>query len=206
MVRFSFLLLGLVVLTVLPFAVLVRVSVFLYAELDVQTWFALAGGVLATVLVVTIYSAAVSKKLTGKARVRVLAKRVAVPLVVAYCVYTLMYLSSVNAKSSEVREYYRSLHPLLRITVSTVILVDREIVITDAHRTPEDYAAMGLPPQMESLHYRQEDGFVHAMDLRTVGRPSWRNTVVDAYFRIAGFDTLRHVGTADHLHVALPVK
>jgi len=198
--------LGLAFLIVLPFAVLVRVSTYLYSARSAQTWIALAGGVAATVLVVTLYSAVVSKKLTGKARVRVLAKRVALPLVLTYCAYTLLYLSSVNAKSPEVREYYRSLHPLLRLATSTVILVDRDIVITDLHRTPDDYAKMGLPVQQESLHYAQSDGFVHAIDLRTVGRPQWRNALVELYFRAAGFETLRHVGTADHLHVALLLR
>jgi uncharacterized membrane protein len=193
-------------LIVFPFAVLVRASTYLYSAHSAQTWLALAGGVAATVLVVTLYSAVVSQKLTGKARVRVLGKRVALPLVLTYCAYTLLYLSSVNAKSPEVREYYRSLHPLLRIATSTVILVDRDIVITDMHRTPDDYAKMGLPAQKESLHYVQSDGFVHAIDLRTVGRPQWRNALVELYFRAAGFETLRHVGTADHLHSALPLN
>jgi len=197
--------LSLTFLIVFPFAVLVRVSTYLYSAHSTQTWIALAGAVAATVLVVTLYSAAVSKRLTGKARVRVLAKRVALPLVLTYCAYTLLYLSSVNAKSLEVREYYRSLHPLLRIATSTVILVDRDIVITDVHRTPDDYAEMGLPVQRESLHYVQGDGFVHAIDLRTVGRPEWRNVLIELYFRAAGFETLRHVGTADHLHAALPL-
>jgi len=201
-----FLLLSLALLIVLPFAVLVRVSIYLYATYAVQTWVALAGGAVATALVLTIYSAIVSKKLTGKTRIRVLAKRVALPLVLAYCGYTLLFLSSVNAKSPDVREYYRSLHPMLRIAVSTVILVDQDIVITDLHRTPEDYAAMGLPARVESMHYRQSDGFVHAIDLRTVGRQDWRNTAVEYYFRAAGLETLRHMGTADHLHVALPPK
>lgn len=197
---------SLVLLVVLPFALLVRVSTYLYTSLSAQTWIALAGGVVTTALVVTLYSAAISKKLTGKARVRVLAKRVALPLVLVYCAYTLLYLSNVNAKSAAVQEYYRSLHPMLRTAVSTVILLDSDIVITDLHRTPDDYAAMGLPVREESLHYRQGDGFVHAMDLRTVGRPEWRNSAVEFYFRAAGFETLRHVGTADHLHVALPVQ
>jgi len=204
--RLVFWVCSLAVLVVLPFAVLIRVSTYLYSVYSVQTWIALAGGVAATALVVTLYSAVVSKKFTGKARVRVLAKRVALPLVLAYCVYTLLYLSNVNAKSAAVQEYYQSLHPMLRTAVSTVILVDSDIVITDVHRTPEDYAAMGLPAREESLHYRQGDGFVHAMDLRTVGRPHWRNKAVEFYFRLAGFETLRHVGTADHLHVALPVQ
>ena len=197
---------SLVLLVVLPFAVLIRVSTHLYTAFAAQTWIALAGGVVTTALVVTLYSAAISKKLTGKARVRVLAKRVALPLVLAYCAYTLLYFSNVNAKSAAVQEYYRSLHPMLRTAVSTVILLDSDIVITDLHRTPDDYAAMGLPVREESLHYRQSDGFVHAMDLRTVGRPDWRNSAVELYFRAAGFETLRHVGTADHLHVALPVQ
>ncbi len=205
LVRLLFLLLSLILLLVLPFAVLVRVSVYLYATYAVQTWVALAGGVAATALVLTLYSAVLSKKLTGKARVRVLAKRVALPLVLAYCGYTLLYLSSVNAKSPDVRDYYRSLHPMLRIAVSTVILVDSDIVITDLQRTPEDYAAMGLPARIESMHYEQSDGYVHAMDLRTKGREDWRNAAVELYFRAAGFETLRHVGTADHLHVALPL-
>ncbi len=206
LVRLFFLILSLILLVVLPFAVLIRVSIYLYVTYAVQTWIALAGGVAATAIVLTLYSAIVSKKLTGKARVRVLAKRVALPLVLVYCGYTLLYLSSVNAKSADVREYYRSLHPMLRIAVSTVILVDQDIVITDLHRTPEDYAAMGLPARVESMHYRQADGFVHAMDLRTVGREEWRNTAVEYYFRVAGLETIRHVGTADHLHVALPVQ
>ncbi|MFC1639765.1 hypothetical protein ACFL3B_03265 [Gemmatimonadota bacterium] len=197
---------SLVFLVVLPFTVLVRVSTYLNTASGVQTWVALAGGVAATALVVTLYSAVLSKKLTGKARFRALAKRVALPLVLAYCAYTLLFLSSVNAKSAAVQEYYKSLHPMLRIAVSTVILLDSDIVITDLHRTPDDYVAMGLPVRAESLHYRQGDGFVHAMDLRTEGRPEWRNSAVELYFRAAGFETLRHVGTADHLHVALPVQ
>jgi uncharacterized membrane protein len=206
LVRLLFLLFGLGVLVVLPFAVLVRVSTYLYATYGLQTWIALGGGVVATALVLTLYSAVVSKKLTGKARVRAVAKRVALPLVLVYCGYTLIYLSSVNAKTPSVREYYRSLHPMLRIAVSTLILVDQDIVITDLQRTPEDYAAMGLPARAESMHYKQDDGFVHAMDLRTAGREGWKNFAVEFYFKTAGLETLRHVGTADHLHVALPQR
>jgi hypothetical protein len=29
---------------------------------------------------------------------------------------------------------------------------------------------------------------------------------VQAYFWVMGFDTVRHVGTADHLHVELPLR
>jgi len=79
-------------------------------------------------------------------------------------------------------------------------------VVTDAARTREDYAAMGLPPAETSLHFAQSDGYVHALDLRTAGRAEWRNVLVEAGFRMMGFRTLRHVGTADHLHVSLPPR
>lgn len=57
-----------------------------------------------------------------------------------------------------------------------------------------------------SLHFKLEDKYVHAMDLRTVGRPEWKNRITDGYFRLMGFRTLRHVGTADHVHVSLPLR
>ncbi len=197
--------LGLVAVVVLPFVLLIRVAVYLYAARDLPTWLAFAGGALATVLVLTVYAAWVSKKLTGAMRVKVLMTRIALPVVLAYCGYGLLYLSSVNAKGEEVRSYYTSLHPMLRIAVSTVILVDSDIVLTDLRREPDDYRAMGLPAQRESMHYKQSDGFVHALDLRTLGRSWWRNWAVEGYFRAMGFETLRHVGTEDHLHVTLPL-
>jgi hypothetical protein len=49
----------------------------------------------------------------------------------------------------------------------------------------------------------QEDGYAYAVDIRTLGRPEWRTRLVSLYFRAMGFGTLRHVGTADHLHVYL---
>jgi hypothetical protein len=49
----------------------------------------------------------------------------------------------------------------------------------------------------------QEDGYVHAMDLRTEGRTELRNRGIQLGFWLLGFSTLRHVGTADHLHVSL---
>ncbi len=202
--RIFLLLFGVVAVVVLPFVLLIRVAVHLYAVRDVPTWMAFGGGALATVLVLTLYAAWISKKLTGAAKVKVLMTRVALPLVLAYCAYGLLYLSSVNAKGEEVRSYYTSLHPILRIAVSTVILVDRDIVLTDLRREPDDYRAMGLPAQRESMHYSQDDGFVHALDLRTLDRSWWRNWAVEGYFRAMGFQTLRHVGTEDHLHVTLP--
>lgn len=205
LMRLSKILIGLGVLVLLPFAVLVRTSIYLYTH----DWPPYAAVILASVLtmmIIACYAAWISKKLTGRLRMRLLARRVAFPLIAAYCGYSLLYLSDVNTKGTEVRSYYRTLHPLLRVALSTVILSDRSIIVTDLKRTPEDYARMGLPVRQASWHFPQDDGYVHAMDLRTAGRSDWRNWLVAGYFNVMGFGTLRHVGTADHLHVWLPMN
>ena len=69
-----------------------------------------------------------------------------------------------------------------------------------------DYTRSNLPVRDRSLHFTQRDGYVHAVDLRTNGRSWLRNSFTRAYFTLMGFHTLRHVGTADHLHVSLPVR
>ncbi|MCH8920794.1 MAG: hypothetical protein IIA23_08850 [Chloroflexi bacterium] len=85
---------------------------------------------------------------------------------------------------------------------SRAILFDRDLVVTDVRRIPSDYVAMGLPAREASLHYHQADGYVHAVDIRTIDRPAWRTGATALYFRFMGLRTLRHVGTADHLHVS----
>jgi len=194
------------VVALLPFLVLVKVAVFLYSHQAYSTVLALAGGTACTAGVVTAYAAWAWHRFTGRVQLALIARRFALPLVVAYCGYALIYLSSANAKSDHVRAYYTSLHPLLRVALSTLILADRDLVVTDLARGPEDYAAMGLAPNDGSLHYVQRDGYAHAADLRTGGRSEVKNRLVQAYFWSMGFATLRHVGTGDHLHVELPVR
>jgi len=190
------------VIIALPFVVLVRGAVFFYEHGHVPTWLALLVAGPLTVGLVTVYASRLSRALTGRNRALLLGKWVALPLVVFYCGYSLLYLSRVNAKP-EVRAYYTSVHPLLRLALSTWILVDPDIVVTDMRRAREDYPRLRLPVNETSLHYRQADGWVHAVDLRTAGRGGLRNLLVRAYFWAMGFDTLRHMGTADHLHVEL---
>lgn len=191
-------------IVILPFFVLVRTGTWLYQSRGVPTWLAFLGAALLTLGVLTWYGAWISRSWTGKRRIRFVATRIALPVVVAYCGYTLLYLAKENAKTDAVREYYTSLHPLFRLALGTLLLADRDLVVTDVRRTPADYRRMGLPVKEASLHYRQEGGYVHAVDLRTIGRPAWRTGLLTAYFRIMGFRTLRHGGTADHLHVSLP--
>ena len=190
------------VIIALPFVVLVRGALFFYEHGHVPTWLALLVAGPLTVGLVTVYASRLSRALTGRNRALLLGKWVALPLVVFYCGYSLLYLSRVNAKP-EVRAYYTSVHPLLRLALSTWILVDPDIVVTDMRRAREDYPRLRLPVNETSLHYRQADGWVHAVDLRTAGRGGLRNLLVRAYFWAMGFDTLRHMGTADHLHVEL---
>lgn len=188
----------------LPFFVLVGGSVGLYRLAGLPTWLAIIGGVVLTAALLVAYAMWVWRRLGGRWRWSRQAARTALVLVGAYGIYSLLYLSSYNVKDDVLRSRYRSLHPLLRLATSTFVLVDRELVITDMSREPSDYAAMGLPLYERSLHFIQDDGYAHAVDLRTHGRSEWRNRLLQAYFMALGFRTLRHVGTADHLHVSLP--
>lgn len=204
--RFARLVAQALLVAILPFLVLVKVAVFLYGREGYSTALALAGGTACTAAVVTTYGAWVWHRLTGRIRLALVARRIALPFALAYCAYALIYFSSANAKSERVRAYYASLHPLLRVALSTLILADRDLVVTDLARGPGDYAAMGLAPHDGSLHYVQRDGYTHAADLRTAGRSALKNALVRVYFWSMGFTTLRHVGTGDHLHVELPVR
>lgn len=95
------------------------------------------------------------------------------------------------------------IHPVLRLATSTLIHIDKDLLITDGQRLPEDYKKMGLKSKSQSLHYKQYTGYTHAIDLRTKNRAEWKNQLVRGYFWLMGFRTLRHKGTTDHLHISL---
>lgn len=191
------------VLATLPFFVLIRGSVFAYRAWGMGTWAALFVGAAAGAALLWLYAWGVGRRLGAGDATRRLLRRGAVGVGLAYVTYALVYVAGANVKSDDVRAGYRALHPLLRVASSAVILVDSRSVITDAGRTPEDYWLMGLPMNEASLHFEQEDGFVHALDLRTRGRGELRNRALEMAFWALGFHSLRHVGTADHLHVSL---
>jgi hypothetical protein len=191
------------VLALLPFALLIRGGVFAYQEWALGTWPALFLAATATALLLGLYAWGVSHRMGAGKGLKKLFTRGAVAVGVAYVGYALVFVASANVKSDDVRSEYSAIHPLLRVASSALILVDPASVITDAGRTAEDYWLMGLPPNEASLHFEQDDGFVHALDLRTIGRPEWRNRAVEVAFWALGFHSLRHVGTADHLHVSL---
>src|SRR5438034_1798175 len=129
----------------LPFAVLVRGSVFFYEHGGTPVWLSLLTAAILTGGVITVYAVWIARKFMrrgvrgGRALVMPLAKWVALPLVLFYCSYSLLYLASVNAKSAPVRAYYGSVHPLLRLALSTAIHVDRDILMTDTVHFQEEY-------------------------------------------------------------------
>ncbi len=191
---------------VLPFLLLLRGSVHAYTAWGFGAWPSVLTGLAFSTLTlggILWVSLAILGFPRGFRRVL---SRGAIALAVVFVVHGLLHVGVRNVKGDAVRAEYRALHPLLRLGSTILVLVDRNAVVTDAARDREDYVAMGLPAAETSLHYPQEDGYVHALDLRTLGRPEWRNVLVEAGYRLMGFRTLRHHGTADHLHISLPVR
>ncbi len=190
-------------LAVLPFALLIRGGVFAYRVWALGTWPSLVLSAAATALLLAAYAWIVGHRFGAGRGVRRVFTRAAAGVAIAYVGYALLFVASANVKSPEVRAEYAAVHPLLRVASSALILVDASSVITDAGRTEDDHWLMGLSPNEASLHFAQDNGYVHALDLRTAGRPEWRNRAVELAFWALGFHSLRHVGTADHPHVSL---
>lgn len=204
--QFSFWGLLIATLGILPFFILIRTSIFLNLSFGWNGWVALGGGILATVLLLLLYVLFLFRKTSNKRLLLKFSLAGLSTLVFAFCFYGVMYLSSVNAKNDDVRLVYRSMHPILRVAIATTTLADGDLVITDIQRTPEDYASMGIPLNEGSLHFPQASGYVHAIDLRTIGHSEFRNFLLRTSLRVMGLKTIRHDGTADHLHAALPTS
>jgi hypothetical protein len=195
-----------IIVIVLPFFLLIRVATSLYVDNAVNHWLAIGGGMAAAGVVLLLYAQFVARQIGMGQLLANGAGRFVAVLVLAYCSYGLLYVSASNVKTDRVAATYTALHPIIRLAVSTWLLVDRNAILTDTERNADDYDAMGLSPRERSLHYRQADGYSHAVDLRTIGRSELRNGLMSVYFRVLGFKTLRHVGTADHLHVSLTIR
>lgn len=187
----------------LPFVVLVRGAVSAYQN-GWPTWLAVLGGILLAAAVTALLGWLVARRLPYRPGWRTLFLTLALPATVGFAGHGLLTLADAHGKAAAERADWRRTHPLLRLSVAVIALVDRDLVITDLGRDLADYEAWGRTPFEQSRHLRQSDGYGHAMDLRTRGHGLLRNGLLQAYFRAMGFRTLRHVGTADHLHVALP--
>lgn len=189
-----------------PFVLLIRTSIYMYSQYQFNGWFALVIGLGATIFLLLGYALFINIRFSQRWRVHKYIRRGVAILVAAFMLYGLLYYSEMNTKTDEVRSHYRSLHPIMRVALSTVTLADTDLVVTDIYRTSDDYAQMGLPENQQSLHFVQKNGYVHAIDLRTKGRAEWKNWMLSSSLNIVGLQTLRHTGTADHLHVYLPLN
>ena len=118
-------------------------------------------------------------------------------------VHLLFFVSNKHMKSSDIQSEFTDLHPILRMATGVFAKLDGNLVVTDISRSAKDYERMGLKENSSSLHYPQKDGYAYALDLRTKGKPQLSILFMTWYYKLLGFETLRHVGTADHLHVAL---
>lgn len=190
-----------IVAILLPFWVLILGATVAAENLGTGPWTSLVVSVLATSCLIGVYVWAATRKIGPRPGKWI--PKLSLAVVVAYCVYGLVFISPKHLKDPAIAETYTSLHPVIRLSLSTLVLVDAGAVVTDAARVPEDYAGMGLPVNQRSLHFRQSDGFVYAVDLRTRGRPEWLTALTTLYLRSVGLSVLRHLGTADHLHVYL---
>ncbi len=196
----------LLLLLTLPFIFLIRGSVFLHEQHHFFPWPAILGGMIATAVLLFIYFSFLYGRLFGRSGGSGSLKRrllLAFFVVGGYSLFGLLHLSNQNVKHEKVRKTYTKLHPILRLSISTILFVDKSLIVTDGARVPEDYRKMGLPTKGRSLHYKQRDGYVHAVDIRTKGRGEVRNNLLKWYFQLMGLNTLRHVGTDDHLHISL---
>ncbi|MFY0697711.1 MAG: hypothetical protein JXR11_07655 [Balneola sp.] len=203
-IRFGLWALLILTLTIFPFFLLIKTSIYLNIGQGLNGWVSLFGGIGATVAILLVYVVMLFRKVKNKKLIFRYGLGGVGALVGGFCLHGLLYVSSVNAKSDSVKEVYRSLHPILRVAVATTTLAEGDLVITDIKRSTEDYTKMGLPINQSSLHFPQPDGYVHAIDLRTKGHSEFRNFMLSNSLRLMGFKTLRHVGSADHLHISLP--
>src|SRR6056297_2128562 len=133
-------------LVAFPFFVLVRFSVYLTLTHGLGAWSSLSGGILATIGLLCIYLILISFRVPNKNLMMKLGGMGISIMVLGYSLFSLFYLSAVNAKSEDVQSVYRSMHPILRVAVSTVTLADNDLVITGIERIEEDYASQDGPP------------------------------------------------------------
>lgn len=194
-----------ILILIIPFFILIRSAVHLHNASDLLPWVCISGGVLMAMLIVGVYLTFFHRLFVSGSGILSLKARAILSMIIVmtYVIHGLFYLSTANMKSVKLKKEILTVHPVLRLATSTLIHVDKSLVITDADRTPEDYKKMGLKSIKHSLHYKQYTGYAHALDLRTKGKPEWQNFLIRNYFRIMGFRTLRHIGTDDHLHVSL---
>ncbi|KXX71390.1 hypothetical protein [Flammeovirga sp. SJP92] len=205
--KFLFLTTFFLFLCVLPFTMMIRSGIYMYHEYAMSVWFGLSAGVVVMTMILLFYLLVGYLLFFRKYKVSFTGiKRIVLTIflfVITYTIFALFSFTGKNAKTDQIKQEYTQLHPFLKISLRTLLLFDKDVLITSLSREPEDYQKMGLASKSQSLHFVQNTGYVHAMDLRTNGRPIWMIWFSQIYFNTLGFNIVRHNGTGDHLHVSL---
>jgi len=177
----------------------------LHNDYGYEPWSALFGGMITASVFLFAYISHIYRRFSRKPE-NLSIKRVfylAFFVVFIICAKGLWFISGKSFNGAHIRKEFTQLHPILRVAVSTLVNLDDSLIVTDAARQPGDYKKMRLSPKPKSLHYKQGNGFVHAIDLRTRDRSEIRNLLVTGYFKLMGFQTLRHNEAGDHLHISI---
>ena len=193
-------------IVLLPFLSLIRGAVYLHVNYNPGPFLAVIGGVFFAFVILMIYITILNYFFTDRiGGISAFKWRAmfSMLLVLGYCSFCLFYISDDNLKHKSLSKELRSVHPIMRLAIGTWSILDKDLIITDANRQPEDYRKMGLPTNSKSLHILQKDGYAYALDLRTKNQSELRNMILISYCKIMGLRTLRHTGTADHLHISL---
>ena len=184
----------------------VRVQLLLLARDPNASWLAVVSGLL-TAGVVLVLTLLIGCRFAYRFYTP---KRMGLALVVVPLLTLLLGYAGIsrfperNFKNQQIAGEWTRLHPTLRLALWVVAIEDRKMVLTDIARQPEGYVGMGLKVPAESQHYIDADGYARAVDLRVTNVGDLRNWGRQGLFLLMGLRTLRHTGTADHLHIALP--
>ena len=185
------------------FAILVRGSVFFYHTWALGVPLSLVSAVLMTVPLLLLGAWVIIRGRGIIRRFQLMLIRGAIMIAFIYIGYAVLYVASTNAVPDEIREEYQTIHPLLRLAASPVIVFDPSAFRHPDGSVLEDYRLMGLSANEANLHFVQKDDLIHSLDLVTDNRSEWRNRAIELGFWAFGFHSLRHRGLGDHLHVSL---
>jgi|TARA_B100001146_G_scaffold52679_1_gene46062 hypothetical protein len=194
---------GMGILVATLFAILVRGSVFSYDTWAFGASLSLVSAVLMTVPLLLLGAWVIIRGRGIIRRFQLMLIRGAIMIAFIYIGYAVLYVASTNAVPDEIREEYQTIHPLLRLAASPVIVFDPSAFRHPDGSVLEDYRLMGLSANEANLHFVQKDDLIHSLDLVTDNRSEWRNRAIELGFWAFGFHSLRHRGLGDHLHVSL---
>ena len=194
---------GMGILVATLFAILVRGSVFSYDTWAFGASLSLVSAVLMTVPFLLLGAWVIIRGRGIVRKVRHTLIRGTISIAFIYMGYAVLYVASTNAVPDEIREEYQTIHPLLRLAASPVIVFDPSAFRHPDGSVLEDYRLMGLSANEANLHFAQANDLIHSLDLVTDSRSEWRNRAIELGFWALGFHSLRHRGVGDHLHVSL---